>query len=148
MECSAHEKTAEYSKEDGGKRVIIPRHIDDRTTTHVKRCYDAVSQYSGLDLTFDRDVLPAIEGMSGTFMEATGLQYAAAHWQEQIDTRIKPQALYFQVVALLPILRSLNLIQLNLLAMNAPTIILPAKSRSWLSDEFRSSIKNIQSHCN
>lgn len=84
MECSARERTAECSKGDNGKRVIGPRQIDDGTTIQIARWYDVICQYSGLDLTFDHDVLAAIEGVSSTFMEATGLHYAAGLWQEHL----------------------------------------------------------------
>lgn len=84
MECPARERTAEVSQEDSGKRFIGPRYIDDGTTIEIRQWYDVVCQYSGLDLTFDEDVLAAIDGVSSTFRDATSLQYAAGLWQEHL----------------------------------------------------------------
>jgi hypothetical protein len=84
MECSARERTIGTSQEDSGKRFIGPRHIDDGTIIEIGQWYDVVCQYSGLDLTFDKDVLAAIDGISSTFRDATSLQYAAGLWQEHL----------------------------------------------------------------
>ncbi|KAJ4406839.1 hypothetical protein N0V91_004269 [Didymella pomorum] len=84
MECSARERSFAVSQEDSGKRFIGPRHIDDGTTIQIAQWYDVVCQYSGLNLTFDEDVLAAIDGISSTFRDATSLQYAAGLWQEHL----------------------------------------------------------------
>ncbi|PSN74669.1 HET-domain-containing protein [Corynespora cassiicola Philippines] len=48
--------------------------------------YTVVLQYSRLQLTFPRDVFPAIAGIAQTFHKATGFRYIAGLWVEDIHT--------------------------------------------------------------
>lgn len=84
MECSARERSLRVSQEDNGKRFIGPRHIDDGATIEIGQWYHVICQYSGLNLTFDEDVLAAIDGISSTLRDATSLHYAAGLWEEHL----------------------------------------------------------------
>ncbi|KAL2066630.1 hypothetical protein VTL71DRAFT_2701 [Oculimacula yallundae] len=56
--------------------------------------YKVVSQYSCLQLTMKRDIFPAISGIAQIFSEATGFQYIAGMWLEDIHSALLWYRLY------------------------------------------------------
>ncbi|KAL3418456.1 HET domain-containing protein [Phlyctema vagabunda] len=56
--------------------------------------YKVVSQYSGLQLTYRADIFPAISGIAKVFNEATGFQYVAGIWLEDIHSALLWYRLY------------------------------------------------------
>jgi Heterokaryon incompatibility protein (HET) len=63
----------------------IQEALPEQTFSKLNEWFETVEKYTACDITYDKDVLPAMSGIARSFAEATGFSYCAGIWLDRFS---------------------------------------------------------------